>query len=382
MNYAEESVRVHRQIQGKISTKLDYEIDSKDALSIAYTPGIAEVSRVVHKDKNEKYALTSIGKTIAVISNGTAVLGLGNIGAEAAYPVMEGKAALFKRFGDVNAVPICVDITDVDELVNYATKLSINFAGINLEDIKAPECFAIEKKLQDNVDIPIFHDDQHGTAIVVYAGLKNALKLAKKDFKDIKIVFLGAGAAGIAVAKFLLRQNPKELLMLDSKGILTKDREYRPEETEKMKIAELNTNNVEGGLTEAIKDADVFIGVSKPGLLTKEHIKSMKDDPIIFAMSNPTPEIMPGEAKEAGVLVMATGRSDFPNQINNVLAFPGILAGAIKAKAKRITHDMKVAAAEAIANCIDEPSPEKVIPSPLDAKVHKAVEDAVANATK
>ncbi len=379
MDYDKKSIEMHRKYKGKIHLELNFDIKNKDDLSVAYTPGVAAVSKKIFEDKEEKYNLTSIGNTVAVISNGTAVLGLGSIGAESAFPVMEGKSALFKKFGNVDAVPIVVDIKDKDEFVSFVEKISINYSGINLEDIKAPECFYIENKLREKLNIPVFHDDQHGTAIVVLAALKNALKLSNKDFKDIKIVISGAGSAGLAIAKLLLNLNPKELLVLDSKGILTKDREYKEEEFFKREIALYNKNNVSGSLKEALKNADVFIGVSKGNIMSKEDVLLMNDKPIIFALSNPIPEISYEDAKKVAFIV-ATGRSDYPNQINNVLAFPGLFRGLLNVKAKRITESLKLKVADAIANTIGEEdlNVDNIIPSPFSS-VHEnvilAVED-------
>ncbi len=373
MNYDEKSIEMHRKHKGKIHIELNFDINNKEDLSIAYTPGVAAVSKKIYEDKEEKYNLTSIGNTVAVISNGTAVLGLGSIGAESAYPVMEGKSALFKKFGNVDAIPIVVDIKDKDEFVSFVEKISINYSGINLEDIKAPECFYIEKKLREKLNIPVFHDDQHGTAIVVLAALKNALKLANKKFEDIKIVISGAGSAGLAIAKLLLNMNPKELLVLDSKGILTKNREYKEEEFLKKEIATYNKNNISGSLKDALKNADVFIGVSKGNIMSKEDVLLMNEKPIIFALSNPIPEINYEDAKKTAFIV-ATGRSDYPNQINNVLAFPGLFRGLLNVKAKKITEELKIKVADAIANTIksEELNVDNIIPSPF-SNVHKNV---------
>ncbi len=380
MNYDEKSIEMHKKYQGKIHIDLNFDIKNKDDLSIAYTPGVAAVSKKIYEDKSKKYELTSIGNTIAVISNGTAVLGLGSVGAEAAYPVMEGKSALFKKFGSVNAVPIVVDIKDKDEFVNFVEKISVNYSGINLEDIKAPECFYIEEKLKEKLNIPVFHDDQHGTAIVVLAALKNALKLANKNFEDVKIVISGAGSAGLAIAKLLLKMNPKELLVLDSKGILTKNRQYREEEFLKKEISLYNKNDVSGNLKDALKNADVFIGVSKPNIMKKEDIDLMNEKPIIFALSNPIPEISYEDAKEKAFIV-ATGRSDYKNQINNVLAFPGLFKGLLKVKAKKITEEMKLKAADAIANTVKDLDVDTIVPSPF-SEVHENVALAVEEAYK
>jgi malate dehydrogenase (oxaloacetate-decarboxylating) len=378
MDYDKESLAMHKRLKGKISTKLDFDIKTKDDLSIAYTPGIAAVSLKVFEEPSSLREYTSAGKTVAIISNGTAVLGLGDIGARASYPVMEGKAALFKHFGGVDAMPLVVDIKDVDEFISFVEKVSINFAGINLEDIKAPECFVIENKLKEKLDIPVFHDDQHGTAIVVSAALKNALKLANKKIEDVKIVISGAGSAGIAIAKILRAQGVNKLFLIDSKGLVVSSRTYLEVEDEKKAFA---INEKEMNLEEALIGSDVFIGVSKPGVLKKEFISSMNEKPIIFGLSNPIPEIMPNEAFEGGAFIVATGRSDFPNQINNVLAFPGLFRGALDAKAKSITEDMKLAAVDAIAN-FQEPKMDELIPNSLNKDIHLVVAKAVENASK
>ena len=378
MNYDEESIKLHRKFKGKLSTKVDVDINNKDDLSIVYTPGVAAVCKEIEEKPDKIYELSSVGKTIAVISNGTAVLGLGNIGAKAAYPVMEGKAALFKSLGGVNAQPICVDIKDPEEFIKFVKQISVNYAGINLEDIKAPECFLIEKRLDEELDIPVFHDDQHGTAIVVYAGLKNALKIVKKEFSELKIVVSGAGAAGIAIAKLLLEEKPKELLMVDSKGILNNKRVYGDLEFNK-KIIGQNTSE-EGNIHDAIKGADVFIGVSKPHILTRNDVRSMSSDPIIFAMANPEPEISVSEALEGGARIVTNGRSDCKNQVNNLLAFPGLFAGVISSR-KKISHEMKVKTAEIIASMVTdlELKQGKILPNPLDKKVHEKIKEVISS---
>jgi malate dehydrogenase (oxaloacetate-decarboxylating) len=380
MDYSQKSIEKHKSKQGKIGTSLLFDINNKEDLSIAYTPGIAAISQEIVKDYRKKYELTSIGRTVAVVSNGTAVLGLGNIGAEAAFPVMEGKAALLKRFANIDSQAICIDEKDPQKLMEIIKYISINYAGINLEDIKSPECFMIEQMLDEELDIPVFHDDQHGTAIVVGAAIINALKVVQKDVNEIKVAIAGAGAAGIAIAKQLKMMGVKEIIVVDTKGILTRDRVYDGIETEKRFVSEYNVNNVSGGLSEAINGSDIIIGVSKPGLFTKEHIKSMNTKPIIFALSNPIPEIFPQEAKEAGAEIIATGRSDYPNQINNVLAFPGIFKGAIEGKAKVITKEMKYAASLALAEMVDNPTAEKIIVGPFEEGLHEKVAEAVKNA--
>ncbi|MFT4282902.1 MAG: NAD(P)-dependent malic enzyme [Candidatus Woesearchaeota archaeon] len=375
MDYDKKSLEMHERLKGKISTKVDFEINTKDDLSIAYTPGIAAVSKAIIDNENNLRKFTSAGKTVAVISNGTSVLGLGDVGAKAAYPVMEGKSALFKAFGGVDSIPICVDIKDVDAFINFVEKVSINFAGINLEDIKAPECFFIEKKLKERLSIPVFHDDQHGTAVVVGAALDNSLGLAGKKLEDIKIVISGAGSAGIAICKLLKNMGATNIFLMDSKGLVTNNRNYGEFEFEKKSFA---TDSDLVSLSDVIKDADVFIGVSKPGILTKDHVKSMNSKPIVFGLSNPIPEIMPKDAKDAGAFIVATGRSDFDNQINNVLAFPGIFKGALSVNATNITEEMKVAAVKAISSYHDA-SIDSILPSSLDKNIHGIVAKKVAN---
>lgn len=378
MDYDKLSLEMHEKLKGKISTKLDFEIKNKDDLSIAYTPGIAAVSKEIIKNKESLKKYTAAGKTIAVISNGTAVLGLGDVGAEAAYPVMEGKAALFKNFGDVDCVPICVNIKDIDKFVEFVEHISLNFAGINLEDIKAPDCFVIEKKLIEKLNIPVFHDDQHGTAIVVAAALKNSLELANKKLEEVKIVISGAGSAGIAIAKLLKKLGSKNIWLLDSQGLITNSRVLKETEFEK---EQFKINEEPMDLKESIKGADVFIGVSKPEILTSKDVELMAKKPIIFALSNPVPEMHPLEAKKADVFVMATGRSDFENQINNVLAFPGLFRGTLNANATKITDEMKMAAVNAIVT-YHTPTTNSILPSPLDKKVHEFIAEEVRKAWK
>lgn len=368
MDYDKKSLELHEKNQGKIEIKSLVRVETKEDLSIAYTPGIGAVCKKIESDNKAKYKYTSIGKTIAVISNGTAVLGFGDIGADASYPVMEGKAVLFKEFGGLNAYPLTLDIKDSDEFIKHVEVISANFAGINLEDIKAPECFYIEKELKKKLDIPIFHDDQHGTAIVVSAALENSLKLA--NIEKPKIVISGAGSAGIAIGKMLKNMGHNNIFMLDSKGLITNNREFSGKDEEKKNFA---INEKEANLEQCLNEADVFIGVSKPKIFKPNYLELMNDKPIIFALSNPNPEVEPDSINP---FIMATGRSDHPNQINNVLAFPGIFNGALKAGAKNITEKMKVAAAKAIAESV-KPSVDNIIPNALDKKVHEKVSLAV-----
>jgi malate dehydrogenase (oxaloacetate-decarboxylating) len=383
MNYFEESLKLHEKNRGKIEVVSKIPVETKDDLSLAYTPGVAEPCMKIHEDEENVYKYTSKGNLVAVVSDGSAVLGLGNIGAKASIPVMEGKAILFKEFGGIDAFPICLDTNDVDEIVKTVKLLEPVFGGINLEDIGAPRCFEVEEKLKKILNIPVFHDDQHGTAIVVLAGLINALKLVKKSIKDIKVVVNGAGAAGTSISKLLLSSGVKNLIACDKVGILYKGIEG-VDDAKKALATITNPNNIKGSLKDALVGADVFVGVSAPGILTSDMVASMNKDSIIFAMANPTPEIMPDEAKAAGAKVIGTGRSDFPNQVNNVLAFPGIFRGALDVRAKEVNEEMKIAAAYAIANYIKEEDLNEnyVIPSALDKKVAKGVAEAVAKAAK
>lgn len=370
MSYGDEALKMHKEKKGKLEVVGKIKVETRDDLSIAYTPGVAQPCIEIAKDKEKVYDYTIKGNTVAIVSNGTAVLGLGNIGAEAGIPVMEGKALLFKEFGGVDAFPICLDTEDPEEVIKTVKLIAPVFGGINLEDIKAPECFYIEKRLKEELNIPVFHDDQHGTAVVVLAGLYNALKLLKKKIEEVKIIINGAGSAGIAVCKLLLNAGAKNIVMCDKQGAIYSGAEgLNPAQEE---IA-LHTNKglVKGSLSEVIKAADVFIGVSAPGVLTSEDVKKMNKDAIIFAMANPTPEIMPEEAKNGGARIIATGRSDFANQINNVLVFPGIFKGALAVRSKEINEDMKLAAARAIANLIteEELNEEYIIPNALDKRV-------------
>nr|WP_300091434.1 malic enzyme-like NAD(P)-binding protein [Sedimentibacter sp.] len=382
MNYNEEALKMHETFKGKIEVKSKVRLENRDDLSTAYTPGVAEPCRKIHENTENVYRYTAKGNLVAVLSDGSAVLGLGNIGAEAAIPVMEGKAVLFKSFAGVDAFPICVKSQDIEEIINTAINIAPVFGGINLEDIQAPKCFEIEDRLKEILDIPVFHDDQHGTAIVVSAALINALKLTKKNMEDVKIVLNGPGAAGTAIIKMLISLGAKNIVACDSKGIVVEGRDggLNAHKTELSKIT--NSQKLKGTLKDAMAGADVFIGVSAPNSVTEEMVKSMNADSIIFAMANPTPEIMPDIAKKAGARVVGTGRSDFPNQINNVLAFPGVFRGALDCRAKQITESMKKAAAYAIADLVtDEQLAEDfIIPGPFNNRVAGAVAAAVADA--
>ena len=384
MNYAEESLKKHYEWQGKIEVICRAPLETRDDLSLAYTPGVAQPCLEIQKDVDKSYELTRRSNLVAVVTDGTAVLGLGDIGPEAGMPVMEGKCALFKAFGDVDAVPLCVRSKEVDDIVNTVRLLAGSFGGVNLEDISAPRCFEIEKKLKECCDIPIFHDDQHGTAVVTLAAMLNALKVVGKKLDEIRVVTSGAGAAGIAIIQLLISMGLKDVVLCDRNGAIYKG---RPEGMNPMKdeMAEITNQQMrKGSLEEVIKGADVFIGVSAPGCVTPEMVKSMAPDPILFPMANPTPEIMPEEAKAAGAAVVGTGRSDFPNQINNVLAFPGIFRGALDVRASDINDAMKIAAAKAIASFVtdDKLSADYIIPSALDKTVAQAVAKAVAQAAK
>lgn len=381
MDYAKESLKMHYELKGKYEIKPRAEVNTKEALSLAYTPGVAQPCLEIQKDINKSYDLTRRWNTVAVITDGTAVLGLGDIGPEAGMPVMEGKCVLFKAFGDVDAIPLCVRSKDVGEIVQTVSLLAGSFGGVNLEDISAPRCFEIEKKLIECCDIPIFHDDQHGTAVITLAGLINALKVVGKNIEDIKIVTSGAGAAGIAIIRLLISYGLKNVIMTDRKGAIYEGRDgLNPVKEEMAKIT--NPDHVSGSLADVMKGADVFIGVSAPGTLTGDMIRSMAKDPIIFACANPTPEIFPEEALAAGAKVVSTGRSDYPNQINNVLCFPGLFRGVLDVRASRITENMKFAAAKALAGLVsdDELSAEYIIPKAFDLRVKDAVAAAVAEA--
>ena len=383
MDYAKESLRLHGEWKGKIEVRATVPVETKDDLSLAYTPGVAQPCLEIQKDINKSYDLTRRHNLCAVITDGTAVLGLGDIGPEAGMPVMEGKCVLFKSFGDVDAFPLCVKTKDVDEFVNAVYLISGSFGGINLEDISAPRCFEIERKLKEKCDIPIFHDDQHGTAVITLAGLTNALKVVGKKKEDVKVVTSGAGAAAISITKLLLSAGFKNIVMTDRKGAIYEGREGL--NWIKEELAQVTNRNMEKGkLADVIKGADVFIGVSAPGTLTIEMVRTMNKDAIVFACANPTPEIFPDDARAGGAAVISTGRSDYPNQINNVLAFPGIFRGAFDVRASDINEEMKMAAAKALADLIsdDELSADYIIPKAFDKRVGPAVAKAVAQAAR
>ena len=382
MSLRDDALEMHRENQGKLEITPNVKVTNKQQLSLAYSPGVAEPCKEIHEDSRKVYEYTIKGNTVAVVTDGTAVLGLGNIGAEASIPVMEGKAALFKSFAGINGVPIALDTTDTQEIIKTVKLIAPNYGGINLEDISAPRCFEIEETLKKETNIPIFHDDQHGTAIVTMAGLINALKIVDKELTDIKVVLSGAGAAGIAIVKLLHAYGVNNMIMCDSKGAIYSGRNFGMNDTKTYVAKWTNKDKVEGSLEEVIKDADVFIGVSVADILTQDMVKTMADDPIIFAMANPNPEINPNEAKQAGAKVVGTGRSDFPNQINNVLAFPGLFRGALDVEATHINEDMKKAAVEAIVHLIDENElhPDYCIPGPFDKRVAPSVAKNVAKA--
>ncbi len=383
MNYSELSLELCARHQGKLEVVSKVPITTREELSTAYTPGVAEPCRKIHADKHEAYKYTIKGRTVAVVSDGTAVLGLGDIGPEAAMPVMEGKAALFKAFGGVDAFPICLDTKDTEEIIKTVKYLAPTFGGINLEDIAAPRCFEIERRLKEELDIPVFHDDQHGTAIVVLAGLINSLKVLGKKWEDVSIVINGAGAAGISIAKLIMQMNPGDLVLVDRQGALETSEEWmNPAQAAMAKVT--NKQGQRGPLSEIIKGKDVFIGVSAPGVLTAQMVSTMAKGAAVFAMANPTPEIMPDEATAGGAAIIATGRSDYPNQINNVLVFPGIFKGALMVEAKDITEDMKLAAAFAIAALCDEKdlNADYIIPGAFDPRVADAVAEEVASAAE
>ena len=375
---AEKALELHKEWKGKISTEAKCEVKTREDLALAYTPGVAEPCKVIHEDPKEAYTYTLKQNTIAVVSDGSAVLGLGNIGPEAAMPVMEGKAVLFKEFGGVNAFPICLKTQDVDEIIETVQRLEPTFGGLNLADISAPRCFEIERRLKETMNIPVFHDDQHGTAIIVLAGVINSLKLTGKKKEDCRIVVNGSGAAGIAISKLLLRYGFRHLVICDSKGIISRDRENLNWIKKEM-LEVTNLDNQNGTLADALVGADIFIGVSAPNSVTEEMVRSMNKDAILFAMANPVPEIMPDLAKAAGARIVGTGRSDFPNQVNNVLVFPGIFKGALEGKARQITEDMKLAAAEALAGIVsdEELNEEFILPEAFNPKVSEVVSAAV-----
>lgn len=381
MDYRKESLKLHGEWKGKLELTARAKVNDKDALSLAYTPGVAEPCLAIQEDYNKSWELTRRWNMVAVITDGTAVLGLGDIGPEAGMPVMEGKCVLFKEFGDVDAFPLCVRTKNVDEFVETVYNISGSFGGINLEDIAAPRCFEIEEKLKEKCDIPIFHDDQHGTAVVVSAALINATKLTGKALSDCKAVINGSGAAGIAIAKLLMSLGLRDVILCDRTGAIYEGRENL--NASKEDIAKVtNREMTKGSLVEAVKGTDIFIGVSAPGVLTQDMIKTMNADPIVLAMANPTPEIMPDEAKAAGAKIVGTGRSDFPNQINNVVAFPGIFRGALDVRASAITENMKIAAAYAIASLVDDDklTPDYILPYAFDERIKDTVAKAVADA--
>ena len=379
MNYNEMALRMHEENKGKIAVVSKVKVEDRDDLSTAYTPGVAEPCRKIRDNKSEVYRYTAKGNLVAVVSDGTAVLGLGDIGPEAAMPVMEGKSILFKEFADIDAFPICLDTKDTDEIVETVKRLAPTFGGINLEDISAPRCFEIEKRLKEELDIPVFHDDQHGTAIVVSAGLIGALKLVGKKVEQTKVVINGAGSAGISICKLLLEIGVEDVILVDKNGALAVGEEWMNPAQKEM-AEKTNKEQLHGTLADVMKGRDVFVGVSAPGVVTAEMVSTMAEDAIVFAMANPTPEIMPEEAKKGGARVVATGRSDFPNQINNVLVFPGVFRGALDARATDITEEMKIAAVYAIADIIadDELTEDYIIPGAFDKRVAEHVAEAVA----
>ena len=383
MDYAKESLRLHKEWKGKIEVVTRVPAENKEDLSLAYTPGVAQPCLEIQKDINKSYELTRRWNMCLVVTDGSAILGLGNIGPEAGMPVMEGKCALFKAFGDVDAFPLCIKSNDVDEIVNTIYLISGSFGGINLEDISAPRCFEIEKKLKEKCDIPVFHADQHGTAIVVAAGLTNALRYVHKEFSEAKVVINGAGSAGISICRLLLELGIGDVVLVDRNGILAPGEEWmNPAQKEMAEIT--NKERLHGDLKTAMKGRDIFVGVSAPNIVTSEMVSTMADDAIVFAMANPTPEIMPDEAKKGGAKVVATGRSDFPNQINNVLVFPGVFRGAFDVRASDINEEMKIAASKAIAALIsdEELSADNIIPKAFDTRVGPAVAKAVAEAAR
>ncbi|AVQ35961.1 NAD(P)-dependent malic enzyme [Staphylococcus kloosii] len=382
MSLRDEALEMHKKNKGKLEVNAKVKVTNKEELSLAYSPGVAEPCKDIHEDKRKVFDYTMKSNTVAVVTDGSAVLGLGDIGAEASIPVMEGKAVLFKSFSGIDGIPLALDTKDTEEIIRTVKLIEPNYGGINLEDISAPRCFEIEERLKKETKIPVFHDDQHGTAIVTVAGLINALRIVDKDLSDIKVVLNGAGAAGIAIVKLLYSYGVREMVMCDSRGAIYEGRSAGMNDTKEYVAKWTNRDKVDGKLEDVIKDADVFIGVSVANLLSKEMVKSMADDPIIFAMANPDPEINPNDAKEAGAKVIGTGRSDFPNQINNVLAFPGIFRGALDVEATQINEQMKRAAVEAIADLIkpEELNPDYCIPAPFDSRVAPSVAREVAKA--
>ncbi|MBI5793501.1 NADP-dependent malic enzyme [Candidatus Uhrbacteria bacterium] len=377
MNFSERSLELHKQKRGKLEIHSTFPLETREDLSVAYTPGVAQPCLEIAKDKNLAWDLTIKGHSVAVVTDGSAVLGLGNIGPEAGLPVMEGKAILFKHFANIDAYPICLDVHDVDGIVAAVKAIAPGFGGINLEDIAAPVCFEVERRLVEELDIPVMHDDQHGTGVVVTAGLMNALKVVGKKIDEVRVVISGAGAGGMGVTHLLFEAGVKQLTMVDSRGIIALGREGMNRYKDEL-AAKINPEGKTGSLANALKDADVFIGVSQPGVLISEMVKSMAKDPIIFALANPVPEIMPEIARVAGAAVVATGRSDFPNQVNNALAFPGIFKGALDGRIRKITSAMRLAAAVALAGMVQHPTSEEIMPSVLD----KSVADVVAEAIK
>jgi len=382
MNYQKESIKLHKQIGGKLEVSSRVKVKNKQQLSLAYSPGVAGPCLEIQKDESQYRNLVSAGKTVAIISDGSAVLGLGNLGAKAAMPVMEGKSVLMREFAGLNSIPIVLDTQDTEEIIAAVKAIAPSFAAINLEDISAPRCFEIEERLKQELSIPVFHDDQHGTAIVVLAGLINALKVTgRKKKEEVRIVVNGAGAAGVAIVKLLVEYGFTQVVVCDSKGILYKKRTDL-NDTKKALLKLTNKQNMSGALIDAMNESDVFIGVSKANLLSKEHIWAMREEPIVFGLANPDPEISAEHAKEYGVAVLATGRSDYPNQINNVLAFPGIFKGAINSKAANITEDMKLAAAVALAKMVKKPTAKKIVPGPFEKGVADIVAKQVAKFAK
>lgn len=380
-NYDQQAVEAHKKCGGKLEIASKMPLETREDLSIAYTPGVAEPCRQIHRDNSKAYDYTWKGNAVAVVTDGSAVLGLGNIGPEAALPVMEGKCVLFKKFAGVDAVPVVLDTQDKDEIITAIKAIARTYGGINLEDIGAPKCFEIEETLKRELPIPVMHDDQHGTAIVTLAGMINAMRVTGRKMGDLKIVINGSGAAGVAIVKLLQHVGVREVIMCDSRGIIYDGRgKLNPVKKEMATLT--NHSRIKGSLSDALVDADVFIGVSVPGVLTQEMIKKMRKNPIIFAMANPIPEIMPDEAHEAGAQIIATGRSDFPNQINNVLAFPGLFRGALNARTPDFSYEMYVAAAYAIANCVEDPTPEEIIPSAFDENVAQKVAQTVEDVCK
>ncbi|MCT4592034.1 MAG: NADP-dependent malic enzyme [Candidatus Gracilibacteria bacterium] len=368
-------IKSHKDLKGKIEISSKSSLSNSEALSVFYTPGVAQVSSEIAKDRDKSFEYTWRKNTIAIVSDGTAVLGLGDIGPEGALPVMEGKSAIFKEFGGINAIPLCINTKDTDEIVKFCQQIAPTFGGINLEDISAPRCFEIERILKETLDVPVFHDDQHGTAIVTMAGLLNALKIVDKDITTAKIVISGAGAAGISIARLLVKAGAINIVTCDSKGAIYAERESL--NSDKMQVAKYNLNNEKGHIHDIIKNADIFIGVSKGGILSSSDIENMADDAIVFAMANPTPEILPDEAKKSGARVIATGRSDFPNQVNNALVFPGIFKGILNSKYTQFTDDMFLTSAKALADMVENPSEQNILPKVFDKKVADIIGGAI-----